>query len=159
MRVKVNWKLKNPGEREREKRLLDQKKNQLPLCSPKKLLVFVFSDWLYQQRKMLSFCLSLSKNFFCYFSLQNTFSQAVFEIQIREKGKSWKKNLWIVAHGDSGLFSSTTHSSSELCGGELRCVVWWRFELRSEGCGGELLSEGAVVFFLCSLFGFVWRRI
>ena len=47
-------------EREREKRLLDQKKNQLPLCSPKKLLVFVFSDQLYQQRKMLSFCLSLS---------------------------------------------------------------------------------------------------
>ena len=60
MHVKVNWKLKNPGEREREKRLLDQKKNQLPLCLPKKLLIFVFSDRLYQQRKMLSFSLSLS---------------------------------------------------------------------------------------------------
>ena len=92
MRVKVNWKLKNPGEREREReeRLLDQKKNQLPLCSPKKLLVFVFSDRLYQQRKMLSFCLSLSlsKNCFCDFSLENAFNQAVFEIQIGEKGKS-----------------------------------------------------------------------
>ena len=44
------------------------------------------------------------------------------------KGKIMKKkNLWIVAHGGSGMFPSSTHSSNDLCGGELRCVVWWRF--------------------------------
>ena len=61
-------------EREREKRLLDQKKNQLPLCLPKKLFIFVFSDRLYQQRKMLSFSLSLSlKTVFAISFLLNSF--------------------------------------------------------------------------------------
>nr|POE62168.1 hypothetical protein CFP56_66653 [Quercus suber] len=32
-----------------------------------------------------------------------------------------------MAHGDSGLFPSSTHSSGELCGSELLCVVWLRF--------------------------------
>ena len=55
-----------------------------------------------------------------------------------------KTNLWIVAHGGSGLFPSSMHSSGEICGGEL----WWAIcvavvEVRREGrdensdlCGG-----------------------
>ena len=92
-----------------------------------------------------------------------------FEIQIGEKGKSWKTNLWIVAHGGSDLFPS----SGELFFFEivlLRCVVWWRFgrelflprnhsapatcvavvEVRREG-RGEGVSFGWVSFFV--LFG------
>ena len=56
-----------------------------------------------------------------------------FEIQIGEKGKSWKTNLWIVAHGGSGLFPS----SDELFFFEiilLRRSVWqwWRFSMKEE---------------------------
>ena len=56
-----------------------------------------------------------------------------FEIQIGEKGKSWKTNLWIVAHGGSGLFPS----SGELFFFEivlLRRSVWrwWRFGVKEE---------------------------
>ena len=56
-----------------------------------------------------------------------------FEIQIGEKGKSWKTNLWIVAHGGSSLFPS----SGELFLFEvvlLRRSVrrWWRFGVKEE---------------------------
>ena len=37
-----------------------------------------------------------------------------------------KNKPLVVAHGGSGMFTSYTHSSGDLCGGELRCVVWWR---------------------------------
>ena len=55
-----------------------------------------------------------------------------FEIQIGEKGKLWTTNLWIVAHGGSGLFPS----SGELFFFEivlLRCVLWWRFGQAKDG--------------------------
>ena len=29
--------------------------------------------------------------------------------------------------------NSSTHSSGDLCGGELRCVVWWRFGQAKDG--------------------------
>ena len=65
-----------------------------------------------------------------------------FEIQIGENEKSWKTNLWIVAHGGSGLFPSSTHSSGKLCGDELRCVVWWRFGQAKDGTTPEEEEEG-----------------
>ena len=61
-----------------------------------------------------------------------------FEIQIGKKGKSWKTNLWIVAHGGSGLFPS----SGELFFFEivlLRRSVWrwWRFGVKEVFCERE----------------------
>ena len=47
-----------------------------------------------------------------------------------------------MAHGGSGLFLSSTHSSSELCGGKLRCVVWWRFGQAKDGTTPEKEAEG-----------------
>ncbi|KAF3962801.1 hypothetical protein CMV_012737 [Castanea mollissima] len=52
-----------------------------------------------------------------------------------------KTNLWIVAHGGSGMFPSSTHSSGDLCGGELRCVVWWRFGQAKDGTAARTLSS------------------
>ena len=65
-----------------------------------------------------------------------------FKIQIGEKGKSWKTNLWIVAYGGFSLFPSSTHSSSELYGGELWCVVWWRFGQAKNSTTLEEEAEG-----------------
>ena len=61
-----------------------------------------------------------------------------FEIQIGEKGKSWKTDLWILAHGGSGLFLS----SGELFFFEivlLRRSVWrwWRFGVKEVFCERE----------------------
>ena len=61
-----------------------------------------------------------------------------FEIQIGEKGKSWKANLWIVAHGGSSLFPSF----GELFFFEivlLRRSVWrwWRFDVKEVFCERE----------------------
>ena len=53
-----------------------------------------------------------------------------------------KKNLRIVAQGGSGMFPSSTHSSGDLCGGELRCVVWWRFGQVKDGKTPEEEAEG-----------------
>ena len=47
-----------------------------------------------------------------------------------------------MAHGGSGLFPSSTHSSGELCGGELQCVVWWRFGQAKDGTTPEEEAEG-----------------
>ena len=82
-----------------------------------------------------------------------------FEIQIREKGKSWKTNLWIVAHGDSGLFPS----SGELFFFEIVLLRrsmwrWWRFDMKEvfrewEGsCERSCERVSKLFFFLGLLF-------
>ena len=40
------------------------------------------------------------------------------------------------------MFPSSTHSSSDLCGGELPCVVWWRFGQAKDGTTPEEEAEG-----------------
>ena len=47
-----------------------------------------------------------------------------------------------MAHGGSGMFPSSTHSSGDLCGGELRCVVWWRLGQAKDGTTPEEEAEG-----------------
>ena len=98
MRVKVNWKLKNLGERERERERereesVGSKEKPIASLLAQKAFSFCFLRSIIPTKKdaiflSLSLSLSLSKNCFCYFSLENTFSQAVFEIQSGEKGKS-----------------------------------------------------------------------
>ena len=46
-----------------------------------------------------------------------------------------KKNLSIVAHDSFGMLTSSTHSSGDLCGSVLRCVVWQRFKQAKDGRG------------------------
>ncbi|KAK4583419.1 hypothetical protein RGQ29_026236 [Quercus rubra] len=43
------------------------------------------------------------------------------------------------------MFTSSTHSSGDLCGGEFRCVVWWRFGQAKDGRGNFQKSEEAAV--------------
>nr|POF16060.1 hypothetical protein CFP56_45047 [Quercus suber] len=47
-----------------------------------------------------------------------------------------------MAHGGSSLFPSSTHSSGELCGGELWCVVWWRFGQVKDGTTPKEEAKG-----------------
>ena len=47
-----------------------------------------------------------------------------------------------MAHGGSGMFPSSTHNFGDLCGGELRCVVWWRFGQAKDGITPEEEAEG-----------------
>ena len=69
----------------------------------------------------------------------------------------------------SGMFTSSTHSSGDLCGGVIRCVVWWRFRQAKDGttpeeepvgtartrsssksfCSGDLCGSGE---------GLAWRK-
>nr|POE61694.1 hypothetical protein CFP56_51900 [Quercus suber] len=40
------------------------------------------------------------------------------------------------------MFPSSMHSSVDLCGGKLRCVVWWRFGQAKDGTTPEEEAEG-----------------
>ena len=48
-----------------------------------------------------------------------------------------------MAHSSFSMFPSSTHSSDNLCGGELQCVVWWRF--------GQAKMEKGGSFFLIAM--------
>ena len=65
------------------------------------------------------------------------------------------------------MFPSSTHSSGDLYGGELRCVVWWRFGQAKDGTARTLSAPAicvavvkeALVFFLRSLLGVRLERL
>ncbi|KAK9992779.1 hypothetical protein SO802_022482 [Lithocarpus litseifolius] len=44
------------------------------------------------------------------------------------------------------MFPSSTHSSGDLCGSELRCVVWWRFRQVKMEEGGSFCLRGVGFF-------------
>ena len=50
----------------------------------------------------------------------------VFDWILKWEVQTLKKFLKKLFEG-SDMFTSSTHSSGNLCGGELRCVVSWRF--------------------------------
>ena len=56
----------------------------------------------------------------------------------------------------SGMFTSSTHSFDDLCGGELLCAVWWRFEQAKDGRGRKQKSEEAAVWQWASFFLFLF---
>ena len=76
-----------------------------------------------------------------------------------------KNKPLVVAHGGSGMFTSSTHCSGDLCGGKLRFMMWWRFGQAKDGRGSFQKSGGAAVwrlvffffFFLLNSFSF-WRN-
>ena len=47
-----------------------------------------------------------------------------------------------MAHGGSDMFPSSMHSFGDLCGGELRCVVWWNFGQAKDGTTPEEEAKG-----------------
>ncbi|KAF3956648.1 hypothetical protein CMV_018244 [Castanea mollissima] len=40
------------------------------------------------------------------------------------------------------MFTSSTHSFDDLCGGVIRCVVWWRFRQARDGTAPEEEAKG-----------------
>ena len=58
-----------------------------------------------------------------------------------------------------GMFTSSTHSSGDLCGGEFRCVVWWRFG-QAKHRSRRLRVVGCKLFFFFLLNSFtIWLGI
>ena len=61
--------------------------------------------------------------------------------------------IYIYKSKGFGMFTSSTHSSGDLCGGELRCVVWWRFGQAKHG-SRRLRVVGRKLFFFFLLNSF-----
>ena len=64
------------------------------------------------------------------------------------------------------MFTSSTHSSGDLCGGVIRSLVWWRFgqakddttpEEEAEVWGSRGHDENSFFFEIILLCRFVWR--
>ena len=47
-----------------------------------------------------------------------------------------------MAHGGFDMFLGSTHNSSDLCGDELRYMVWWRFGQAKDDTTPDVEAEG-----------------